>query len=147
MKQINQTPKSNFSTFNKNVLVIAYQVIVITLVWLVANWLSNQFLPMIPAGILGMILLLFGFLFCRLPIRWFSLGAYWLLSELLLFFIPAVISVVKYKQLFFQQGVAIGAVILLSTLLVMAVTAVVVDLCYRFEIKARHKYWKKIWVR
>jgi holin-like protein len=111
--------------------------------WLLADLISARWLPQLPAGVLGMLLLLIGLLTRALPLGWFNLGARWLLAEMLLFFIPAVIAVVKYPQLMLHQGLAIVLVIILSTLFVMAVTALAVDGVYRLELLWRRRHWER----
>ena len=64
---------------------------------------------------------------------WVRRGADWLLGEMLLFFIPAVLAVVQYPELVRHQGWRICAVIALSTLAVMVVTALVVEQVVRLE--------------
>ena len=46
-------------------------------------------------------------------------GARWLLAEMLLFFVPAVVAVVNYTQLLMVDGWRIMLVIALSTLMVL----------------------------
>ena len=79
-----------------------------------------------------MVLLLLALQYRLLPIAWVEQGARYLLAEMLLFFIPAVVAVVKFSALFEQAGLRIVAVIVLSTACVMLVTAFAVDRCYRF---------------
>ena len=90
-----------------------------------------------------MFLLLCGLLTRTLQLSWFKLGARWLLAEMLLFFIPAVIAVVKYPEMMRHQGLAILLVIVLSTLFVMAVTALAVDGVYRLELLWRRRQWSR----
>lgn len=61
-------------------------------------------------------------------------GARWLLAEMLLFFVPAVVAVVNYTQLLMVDGWRIMLVIALSTLMVLGATAWVVDKVYRYEV-------------
>jgi holin-like protein len=75
----------------------------------------------------------------RDPLNWVRAGARWLLAEMLLFFVPAVVAVVNYAQLLMVDGWRIFAVIALSTLMVLGATAWVVDKVYRFEI-SRQKH-------
>lgn len=75
-----------------------------------------------------------------LKIEWCRSGARLLLTEMLLFFIPAVVAAVQYPDVFLSAGFRIIAVILVSTLLVMTVTALVVDRCYRFELLLRRRW-------
>lgn len=94
------------------------------------NWLH---LPL-PANIVGMLLLLALIMTRIMPLSWVRSGANWLLAEMLLFFIPAVVAVVNYSDLLRIEGWRICLVIAVSTLLVLASTALVVDRIYRFEV-------------
>ncbi|MEP9353456.1 CidA/LrgA family protein [Xanthobacter sp. KR7-65] len=85
----------------------------------------------VPGGIVGM-----GVVLALLSTGWVRpasvrRGASWLLAEMLLFFVPAVMAVLDHKELIGFDGLKIGAVILLGTLVVMAGTALAVDLCLR----------------
>lgn len=72
---------------------------------------------------------------CRvIPVSWVRAGARWLLAEMLLFFVPAVVAVVNYAQLLMVDGWRIFLVIALSTLMVLGATARVVDKVYRYEV-------------
>lgn len=94
------------------------------------TWLH---LPL-PANIVGMILLLTMIMLRILPVKWVKAGSNWLLAEMLLFFIPAVVAVVNYSDLLRVEGWRILMVITLSTLLVLAATGLVVDRVSRFEL-------------
>lgn len=94
------------------------------------NWLH---LPL-PANIVGMLLLLAMIMLRVLPLGWVKAGASWLLAEMLLFFVPAVVAVVNYGDLLRVEGWRILLVIGLSTLLVLAATSLVVERVYRFEL-------------
>lgn len=88
----------------------------------------------LPANIIGMLLLLALIMTRIMPLNWVRSGANWLLAEMLLFFIPAVVAVVNYGDLLRVEGWRICLVIAVSTLLVLASTALVVDRIYRFEV-------------
>ncbi|WP_329741014.1 CidA/LrgA family protein [Dyella sp. A6] len=60
-------------------------------------------------------------------------GANWLLAEMLLFFIPAVMAVSQHLALLRADGVRILLVILLGTVAVMTSTALLVDLVWRWR--------------
>jgi len=92
-----------------------------------------RWLPL-PANVLGMVMLLLLIVLRVLPLGWVRAGANWLLAEMLLFFIPAVVAVVNYSDLLRSEGWRIFIVIAISTLLVLAVTSLVVDRLYRFEM-------------
>ena len=94
------------------------------------NWLR---LPL-PANIVGMVLMLVLIVTRIVPLSWVKAGSRWLLAEMLLFFIPAVVAVVNYGDLLRMDGWRICVVIGVSTMLVLASTALVVDRLYRYEI-------------
>ncbi|MFK8257967.1 CidA/LrgA family protein [Erwinia sp. AnSW2-5] len=94
------------------------------------NWLH---LPL-PANIVGMLLLLSMIMLHVMPLGWVKAGASWLLAEMLLFFVPAVVAVVNYGDLLRLEGWRILLVIGVSTLLVLGATSLVVDRVYRFEL-------------
>ncbi|MDG0789849.1 CidA/LrgA family holin-like protein [Cohnella ginsengisoli] len=75
----------------------------------------------IPGSILGL-LALFALLELKIvKLSWIELGADWLVAQMLLFFVPATVGIVRYKPLIVQSGAEILATILLSTAIVMSV--------------------------
>ncbi|WP_165311965.1 CidA/LrgA family protein [Vibrio ziniensis] len=121
-------------------LLTLFQIVALALVWLVSDYLVQTFQFPMPANLLGLVLLL-GLIFSKVVnVEWLRKGATWLLAEMLLFFVPAVVAVVNYQDLLQQEGIRIMAVLLVSTVLVIASTAWVVEKLYRFELKrARQK--------
>jgi holin-like protein len=102
--------------------------------WLVAESLRRQFALPVPAGLIGFLALAAG-LFSGLERgRWLRHGANWLLGEMVLFFIPAMLVVTQYPDLVRHDGWRIALVIGLSTVLVMAATALAVDRVHRLEV-------------
>ena len=89
----------------------------------------------LPANLVGMVLMLLLIVFRIVPLAWVRAGSRWLLAEMLLFFVPAVVAVVNYAQLLMIDGWRIFSVIALSTLLVLGCTAWVVDKVYRYELR------------
>lgn len=99
-----------------------------------AQWLVDKWHLPLPANLVGMLMLL-ALIVCRVvPLKWVRAGSRWLLAEMLLFFVPAVVAVVNYAQLLMVDGWRIFLVIAISTLLVLGTTALVVDKVYRFEL-------------
>lgn len=125
--------KVNHMVKLKNGLKIWLQVVMLSLIWFAADALVRLFNLPLPANLTGMLLLLL-LLFSRMvKIEWLRLGASWLLAEMLLFFVPAVVVVVNYQEMMKQEGVKIALVLVISTSLVIAVTAWVVDKTHRLE--------------
>lgn len=118
------------------------QVGLLIAVWLASDWFAHFTGLPVPGGVLGLgivfIALLAGF-----PLRWVQHGAEWLLAEMLLFFVPAVVALVKYKALFIAEGWQLLVVIFLGTALVMCVTALVVDRFFKIEHRLRMAQAKK----
>ncbi|WP_147818666.1 CidA/LrgA family protein [Salidesulfovibrio onnuriiensis] len=89
----------------------------------------------IPGGILGMIAA-YVLLACnRVSLSSLRRGAEWYLGEMLLFFIPAVPAIIEHRELLGMLGLKLVAVILAGTVAVMAVTALTVDLFYRWSVR------------
>ncbi len=108
--------------------------------FLSAQALVTRYHLPVPANVVGMFMLLALIFTGILPVHWVREGARWLLAEMLLFFVPAVVAVINYTQLLMVDGWRICVVIAVGTLLVMGTTAVVVDRIYRLELlMARRK--------
>ncbi|MFA0080164.1 CidA/LrgA family protein [Vibrio artabrorum] len=111
------------------------QVSFLCLVWLFSDKLVSALHIPLPSNVFGMFFLLILLLTKVVKVHWLKAGSNWLIAEMLLFFIPAVIAIVNYQSLFQQQGLKIMLVIGLSTMFVLSMTALVVDIVYGYEIK------------
>lgn len=80
-----------------------------------ATWLNIG----IPGSILGIVVVFILLETKVLRLEWIELGANWLLAELLLFFIPAAVGIMKYFPMLEAEGLQILAVVLFSTVIVM----------------------------
>ncbi|MEP9347423.1 CidA/LrgA family protein [Xanthobacter sp. KR7-225] len=89
----------------------------------------------LPGGIVGMVLVL-GLLATK-RVRPIAVrrGAGWLLAEMLLFFVPAVMAILDHRELMGLLGLKVAAVILAGTLAVMGGTALAVDLAWRWRMR------------
>jgi holin-like protein len=96
-----------------------------------ASWLPWP----IPGGVIGLALLLVAFALGWVKPAALQLGAGLLLAEMLLFFIPALMSLLDYGTLMRTEGWRILLVIGVSTLLVMVVTAFTVELVFRWKLR------------
>ena len=120
-------------------LQVPVQVLLYAALFVFAEYLVRWLHLPLPANLVGMVLM-FSLILCRvIPLSWVRAGSRWLLAEMLLFFVPAVVAVVNYVQLLMVDGWRIFAVIALSTLMVLGATTWVVDKVYRFEI-SRQKH-------
>lgn len=100
---------------------------------LACHWLAIWAHLPIPGSVLGLGILLILLGSKLIPEGAVQLGAAWLIGELLLFFIPPVISVIKYEGLFEQYGVNILFTLVMGSVCVMVGTGFVVDRVFRFE--------------
>lgn len=87
----------------------------------------------VPGSVLGLGVVLLMLSLQWLPERTVALGAAWLLGELLLFFIPPVVSVLKYQSLFVDYGVNLILSLVIGCAAVLLGTGFVVDKMFRFE--------------
>lgn len=114
------------------------QVLAIVLVWFVCDQASQQLHWPVPGSLIAMALLLIALLGGVVPAAGLRRGADWLLAEMLLFFIPAVMAVWEHLPLLREEGGRILLVIVAGTALVMATTAVLVDLMFRWHRRRAH---------
>ncbi|KTB58469.1 CidA/LrgA family protein [Pseudomonas allii] len=89
----------------------------------------------IPGGVVGLGLLLMAFASGLVKPAALQMGAGVLMAEMLLFFIPALMSLLDYGGLLRNDGWRILLVIGLSTLAVMLVTAFTVELVCRWRLR------------
>ncbi|AQT43414.1 holin-like protein [Bartonella apihabitans] len=103
----------------------------------VITWALN--LP-IPGAIIGMVLALLALASHKLSILSMKRGADWLIAEMLLFFVPAVLALLNHKEFIGLLGIKILVVILGGTFVVMSITALTIDLCYRWMLMRHVKH-------
>lgn len=89
----------------------------------------------IPGGVMGLALLLIAFALGWLKPAALQLGAGLLMAEMLLFFIPALMSLLDYGSLLRDEGWRILLVLAVSTLMVMVMTAVTVEWVCRWRMR------------
>lgn len=114
---------------------VAVEMAILLALCLFGGRLAAWFNWPIPGGVIGLGLLLLAFACKWVKPASLQLGAGMLMAEMLLFFIPALMSLLDYGSLFRQEGLRIGLVIGVSTLLVMVVTAFTVDAVCRWKMR------------
>jgi len=97
-----------------------FQVAVLMLFSYAMNQLAGLLHLPVPGSILGIIVLFLLLESGVVKLEWIEVGANWLLAELLLFFIPAAVGVMKYFAMLESDGVRILLVVIFSTVVVMA---------------------------
>lgn len=111
------------------------QILFLFAFWLLSEALVRLFGLPVPGGVVGMFLLIALFASGRFSPRNVGLGADWFLAEMLLFFIPAIPAILNHHELLGWLGVKVLVVILAGTVIVMVVTALVVDICFRWSAR------------
>lgn len=119
----------------KKYLRLLVELSILLALFLLGGQLSNWLGWPIPGGVMGLALLLLLFACGVLKPATLQAGAGWLMAEMLLFFIPALMSLLDYGGLLRSDGWRILLVIAVSTLLVMVVTAVTVELVCRWRLR------------
>lgn len=114
------------------------QVAVLAAAWLLVDVLLRQLRIPLPAGIVGMALLLLAFSRRWMSPRSFARGAQWLLAEMLLFFVPAAMILLDNRQMLGWLGIKLLVVVAGGTLLVMAATAMTVEVLFRRSQRHGH---------
>lgn len=119
----------------KRFLRLLTELAVFIVLYLVGGQLAAWLGWPIPAGVMGLALLLLAFAFGWLKPAALQLGAGLLMAEMLLFFIPALMSLLDYGSLLRDEGWRILLVIGVSTLTVMVLTAVTVEWVCRWRMR------------
>jgi holin-like protein len=100
---------------------------------LVADFAVRSLHLPVPGGVVGLVVLL-ALLFCGgIAPRWIKAGADWLLSDMLLFFIPAAVAAAQYGGLFREDGWRLALVVVGGTLMVMVAVAFAVEQAAKLE--------------
>ena len=115
----------------------ALQVLFFVGVWYATQRTLDWLHWSVPAAVPGLFAVLLLLASGALPERRLAAGANWLLGEMLLFFIPPLLAVVRYGPLLAQSGWRLLATIALGSLLVLVGTGLVVERTLRWE-RARH---------
>lgn len=110
--------KEHVMHFLKGILQVAALMAFSMLMNFIASWLHLG----VPGSIIGILVLFILLETNIIRLEWIDIGAKWLLAELLLFFVPAAVGVMKYIPMLQTDGLRILLVVLISTFIVMAST-------------------------
>ncbi|PAD77306.1 MULTISPECIES: CidA/LrgA family protein [Paenibacillus] len=112
----------------KNVIIGSLQVAGFMLLSLLLDRLVEWLNIGIPGSILGIVIVFILLETGILQLEWIELGANWLLAELLLFFIPAAVGIMKFFPMLESDGLQILAVVLIGTITVMVTSGLTATL-------------------
>lgn len=103
----------------------------------VFSMLINALTPLLhiplPGSIIGMLILFLLLESGVVRLNWVEVGASWLLAELLLFFIPSAVGVMKYSSLLEADGLQVLAVVLIGTFAVIAGSGLLTGAIYKVK--------------
>lgn len=119
----------------KRFIRLLIELVVLLAIYLLGCQLAVWLAWPIPGGVVGLGLLLATFASGLVKPAALQLGAGVLMAEMLLFFIPALMSLLDYGSLLRNDGWRILLVIGFSTLAVMLVTAFTVELVCRWRLR------------
>jgi holin-like protein len=109
------------------------QVAIIIGLWWMCDYLVRGLRLALPGGVLGMLTLLALFASGRLHARSLAKGADWLLAEMLLFFVPAVMVLIDMPEMIGWLGIKLMFAVVVGTTAVMLATATAVHAFMRWE--------------
>lgn len=113
--------------------IIALQLGLLTAIWwlgaCIQHWLN---LP-VSGGVIGLLLVLVALLSGVMKLDWIKAGSSFILGELVLLFIPCVVGIMKYKDLFISQGWQLVLSVVIGTIIVMTITALTVAWGFKME--------------
>ncbi|WP_429889196.1 CidA/LrgA family protein [Heyndrickxia ginsengihumi] len=115
------------------------QICFLYVLFMIGNFIATSFHISIPGSIIGLVILFVLLQSKIIRVEWVDLGANWLIAELLLFFVPSAVGVMKYKQMLGLEGVKIFLIIILSTIVVMIFTGFTAEILSKLRKDVKHE--------
>jgi len=103
------------------------QILILVFFSLLGKWMVTFFQLQIPGSLVGMALLFASLHLGWIRLNWVEAGAGMLFSEMLLFFVPTVVGIVKYPWLIGVKGLFVLFIVVSGTALTMISTGVVAN--------------------
>lgn len=105
----------------KKILNILFQICILYMFSYIGTVIHNLFHLVIPGSIVALLLLFTCLCLKIVPVKYIENGAGFLLSTLMLFFIPSTVGIMNYPSLLSIQGALLVAAVLLSTIITIAI--------------------------
>lgn len=116
---------------------LSLQFAIIIAIWMIAGFLQTSLLTFLPRGLIG-VTILFVLLYSKiLPFHHVSMGANFLLTHLILLFIPSTVGLIEYKDLIFTQGIKLMLISLASPILMFFIVGRTVEWLHKKEASWR----------
>lgn len=112
------------------------QIVALAALWQLGQAVSTLLELPLPGAVVALALLLVLLGSGIVPAWLIARGADWLIAELLLFFIPAVMILPRYAGMLCNELLSLAAIVAVGTVLAMIGSALAVDLVWR--LGARH---------
>lgn len=122
---------------------VTLQIGLLILIWWIGSIIQKQFNLPISASVIGLFMVLIGLMTGIFKLNWIKSGSDFILGELVLFFIPCFIGLMKYKNLFMTEGWQLIVVVVLGTICVMVFTAYSVHIGFKLERKLKQRHVHK----
>lgn len=119
------------------------QIGLLILIWWIGSIIQKQFNLPISAAVIGLFMVLIGLMTGIFKLNWIKSGSDFILGELVLFFIPCFVGLMKYKNLFMTEGWQLIVVVVLGTICVMVFTAYSVHIGFKLERKLKQRHVHK----
>ncbi|WP_291327300.1 CidA/LrgA family protein [Desulfovibrio sp. UCD-KL4C] len=126
---------NTLSIFGKG-MQTTFQVGIIILLWWLCQLTTQSLNIKIPGSILGLLILISLLLSGWIPVRLVSRGAGFLLDHLLLFFVPAAMTLLNHPEFLGWVGAKILVVVIFGVALVMIGTSMAVE--WHILMRSRH---------
>jgi len=124
-------------------LTVLLQITFLTALWAVGEWIAKFWNSPVPGGVIGLFLLSSLLLSGWLAPSKLDRGSQWLLSEMLVFIVPSMLSILDHPEFLGLIGIKVLLVIVLSSLLTMGMTCLSIEMLVhlqnRSELKAHLK--------
>lgn len=106
---------------------VIIQIALLFCMYFIGMWIQQYFGLFIPGSVIGLILMFILLSTGILHANWIEAGARFMISHLVLFFIPATVGLLNYYHLFAGKGVLLVFIVIISTLLVMVSSGVITE--------------------
>lgn len=104
---------------------IVIQIGLLSLFFIIGAAIQRYFELVIPASVIGLVLLFLCLLFNILPEKWVRDGAGFMTKHLIIFFIPATVGIINYYDLFIGRGFLLIVITAVSSLIVLVTSGYV----------------------
>ena len=120
----------------KKILNILLQICILYIFSFIGTVIHDLFHLVIPGSIIALLLLFICLCLKIVPVKWIENGAGFLLSILMLFFIPSTVGIMNYPSLLSIHGALLIVAVLLSTIISIAIAGTASQF---FEKKAQKR--------